>query len=50
MMSNYVIIVYVNFLSWHIYGSYSVCLPKSGVTSGIIIIISVQRRPLAFVA
>jgi hypothetical protein len=33
MMSNYVITVYVNFCSWHIHGSYSVCLPKLGVTS-----------------
>jgi hypothetical protein len=32
MMSNYVIAVYVSFLSWHIHGSHSVCLPKSGVT------------------
>jgi hypothetical protein len=32
MMFSYVIVVYVNILSWHIHGSYSVCLPKSGVT------------------
>ena len=34
MMSNYVIDVYVNFLSWHVYGSLSVYLPKPGVTHG----------------
>jgi hypothetical protein len=32
MMSNYVIVVYVSFLSWHVHGSHSVCLPKPGVT------------------
>jgi hypothetical protein len=32
MMYNYVIVVYVSFWSWHIHGSYLVCLPKSGVT------------------
>jgi hypothetical protein len=31
MMSNYLIDVYVSFLSWHIHGSHSVCLPKPGV-------------------
>jgi hypothetical protein len=31
MMSNYVIVVYVNFLSWHVHGSHSVYLPKPGV-------------------
>jgi hypothetical protein len=33
MMSNYVIAVYVSFWSSHVHGSYSVCLPKSGVTA-----------------
>jgi hypothetical protein len=32
MISNYVIAVYVNFLSWHVHGSHSVYLLKSGVT------------------
>jgi hypothetical protein len=32
MMYNYVIAVYVSFWSWHVYGSHSVCLPKSDVT------------------
>jgi hypothetical protein len=32
MMSNYVIVVYVSFWSWHVHGSHSVCLPKPGVT------------------
>jgi hypothetical protein len=31
MMSNYVIVVYVSFWSWHVHGSHSVCLPKLGV-------------------
>jgi hypothetical protein len=31
MMSNYVIVVYMNFWSWHVHGSHSVCLPKSDV-------------------
>jgi TM2 domain-containing membrane protein YozV len=32
MMSNYVIVVYVSFWSWHVHGSHSVYLPKPGVT------------------
>ena len=32
MMSNYVIVVYVNFWSWHVHGSHSVYLLKPGVT------------------
>jgi hypothetical protein len=32
MMSNYVIVVYMSFWSWHVHGSHSVCLPKLGVT------------------
>jgi hypothetical protein len=32
MMSNYVIVVYVSFWSWHVHSSHSVCLPKSCVT------------------
>jgi hypothetical protein len=32
MMSNYVIVVYVSFWSWHVHGSHSVCLSKPGVT------------------
>jgi hypothetical protein len=31
-MSNYVIAIYVSFGSWHVHGSHSVYLPKSGVT------------------
>jgi hypothetical protein len=31
MMSNYVIVVYVNFLSWYVHGSHSVCLLKPGM-------------------
>jgi hypothetical protein len=31
MMSNYVIIVYMSFLSWHVHGSHLVYLPKPGV-------------------
>jgi hypothetical protein len=32
MMFNYVIAVYMNFWSWHVHGSHSVYLLKSGVT------------------
>jgi hypothetical protein len=32
MISNYVIAMYVNFLSWHVHGSHSVYLIKWGVT------------------
>jgi hypothetical protein len=32
MMSNYVIVVYVSFYSWHVHGSHSVYLQKPGVT------------------
>jgi hypothetical protein len=32
MMSGYVTVVYVNYCSWHVHGSPSVCLLKSGVT------------------
>jgi hypothetical protein len=32
MISNYVIVVYVNFWSGHVHGSHLVCLLKSGVT------------------
>jgi hypothetical protein len=32
IMSSYVTAVYVNFLSWHVHGSHSVCLLKPGVT------------------
>jgi hypothetical protein len=35
MMSNYVITVYVNFWSWHVHSSHSVCFPKPGVTRGL---------------
>jgi hypothetical protein len=34
MMFIYVIAVHVNFLSWHVHGSHSICLPKPGVTKG----------------
>jgi hypothetical protein len=34
MMSNYVIVVFVSFGSWHVHGSPSVCLRKPGVTLG----------------
>jgi hypothetical protein len=32
MMSNYVIVVYMSFWSWHVHGSHSVCLPRPSVT------------------
>jgi hypothetical protein len=31
-MSNYVIVVYVSFKSWHVHGSHSIYLPKPSVT------------------
>jgi hypothetical protein len=36
MMSNYVIALYVSFWSWNVHGSYSVCLPKPGVTQRLL--------------
>jgi hypothetical protein len=35
MMSGFVTTVYVNYLSWHVHGSYSVCLLKMDVTNKI---------------
>jgi hypothetical protein len=32
MRSSYIIVMYVNFLSWHVHGSHSVFLLKPGVT------------------
>jgi hypothetical protein len=35
MMSCYIIVVYVNFLSWHVHGSHLICLIKPGVTISV---------------
>jgi hypothetical protein len=37
MMSNYVIVVYVNCWNWHVHGSHLVCLLKLGVTIYILV-------------